>query len=242
MISKSLLLKVLVILLILVGGAAVYWKFKPVVEFAPENTQEGSVPDVSSFKPVSAQIAMFYTKANIPDRRRTFVQIPYYYESGSRREMWLSLETESGTSGVIVLVDHPIFDKLTGWQRLDSPSASLYQKKTKYTSVVEFWNQPPEEAKILADPFLVYKKQLATSKMVTPLSADVNIDEFDYVITTYREPVEKGNHRVFETTVDASQAVLNDKQEMFWKLDIPSNNQGNRIFLGEIHIDYRVGM
>lgn len=228
------------VMILLIGGIFWWWK-KNTGGQAGSQTAVEQPPDVTKFKPIEAMYAIFFTDANIPDRRRTNVQIPYYYEKGGHREVALTLAMEEGVPGVVVLVDHPVFEKMT-WQRLDSPSASLYQKNPKYTTVAEFWNNPPKDAKVLADPYLAYRDQLKGIPSITALTADVNFEEYDYLITTYREPEDKGTYRIFETTVDASKANLDENNKLMWKLDIPDNGPENKVYLGEIHVDYRVGL
>ncbi len=231
---KWLPLGVIVILIIL--GYLRWGQTQRISKEAPQPPTGEPVTSSPEVKQViTTPQAIFFTKAIIPDRRKTYVLIPYKLDN-PHQEMWLSLKTDPNTTEVIVLVDHPIFNQLD-WPYITNDQLTLFQKQTTYQTIEDFLQNPPKES-VITDPHLAYQSQFSQLKTV-PLSTDLDLDQYNYLLTTYKPAYQDQGFTMFETIVDASNGTLDKDQQMLWKLDIPKIGPDNKLYLGEVHVDYR---
>ena len=238
-----LLLAVLLVTVFLVLG--LFYRYPQLSRYLPNyqpplTPSEITARNLPDFSEVSAMFAIFYTEANLPDLSRTFVSFPYYTDRPNP-EIWLKLSVKPSAPEVTVLVSHPIVAQLQqqNWQRLGQDYLSLYQKQTTYQSIDQFLKSPPRSVKILADPVIIARQPFKTWPNIHPLQSDTQLSEYAYFITTYTPPKPIHNYYVFSTMVDASQASLNQENQLTWILDMPEINPDNKLYLGEIHVDYR---
>ena len=193
---------------------------------------------------VESKYILFHTNAYLPKKDNSIVKFPYKFES-EHQELWLSVQVKPGTQPVIILVDHPIFNKLN-WRKIVTESLVLYQEIPKYTSIDEFLEKVPSQEIVIADPHLIYELGIIQGPNVRPLSDwDENLD-FKYFLTTYHEPEIRPNYLWFESKIDLTNAMespcpteMGCKEQITWKLDMPDGGAGNPLHIGMIHVDQR---
>lgn len=178
---------------------------------------------------------IFFFSPTYQARNNTFVSIPFQYE-GAPPIIWIGLETQDGTKPILRFMEHPLLANLD-WPRVENQTYSLYQRSAEFDSVEAFLKNPPN-ATIYIDPFLY---DLNTFPQLNAQSLEVNTDlsQADYILTTYHPLRVENNTRYFETTLDATNARVNDQGELIWYIQAPGVNPENPIQIGEIHVDYR---
>lgn len=192
----------------------------------------------------SASVAIFHTDAFLPKKDNSIISFPYKFDK-SRDEMWLSLKKLENEKSLIILVDHPVFDELTGWTKVENSSYTLYQKVYSFKSVENFISNWPKDRTIISDPHLISDEMILLGPNVFPIHQWQEV-EFEFLLTTYHEPVAQSGYKLFSAKVDISNAVESDcedlaecKKQITWKLDIPNANESNNWYIGMIHLNQR---
>ncbi len=240
--NKGLVAKIIVVVVLGLG----WWYASVQTTSRPQSqpiTNEGrNLPD---FKAITSSYAVFYTSADLIDKTNTVVQFPYYF-STPHQPLFLNLQTNPGTDEVIVLVDHPIIEKVVDWPKIVSNDLVLYQRNQQFNSIENFISNHPKSEIIVADSTLIFNKKIKPDANILSLGEWTDDTNFDYFLTTYHEPIEKDYYNIAEFRVDASNGYLKDCGEnkddchptLTWKLDMP-NSGDETLFLGEVHVDFR---
>lgn len=180
----------------------------------------------------------FYTKIFL-ERDRTFLSIPFNFERGEiEYPVWVFLRTQPGTPTIRRLAYHPQLHKLQ-WSALVIDDASLFQKQEEYGSFEEFLASPPLNALIYVDPQLRidprYKHIISQD-----LTDDTDVEKADYVLTTFK-PLRSDdrNNQYYETFIDATNAFVNEKNELVWQLRGSGVSLENPFYIGQINVGYR---
>jgi len=238
--NKGLVIKIIVLVVLGLG----WWYTGTQISKKPQSIVEGgrNLPD---FKAITSSYAVFYTTADLIDKTNTVVQFPYYF-STPHQPLFLNLQTNPGTNEVIILVDHPIIEKIKTWSKIVSKDLVLYQREQQFSSIDNFINSPPKSGKVVADSALIFNKKIKPDANILSLGEWTSETDFDYFLTTYHEPTIKDYYNIAEFSVDASDGYLKecgeDKDDchptLTWKLDMP-NSGDETLFLGEVHVDFR---
>lgn len=232
--------------ILLLVGLVVLWVFAAKQKPTPQQSQaptEGQ--DLPKFEELTTPFAVFYTKAEIPNKTNTVVQFPYYF-STPHQPFFLTLPTEPGEKSLTVLVDHPIVAVIKDWPKILNERLVLYQKEMTYNSIDDFISAKPVGS--VADPALVFNNVVTAGSWVMPLNEWSEGKDFRYFLTTYHEPKLNAHYNLFETRIDASKGLLQACEKgntsgcvpnLMWKLDMPTVNKENKLYLGEVHVDFR---
>ncbi len=231
----------LVILVLLMGGW-IYTSGRPIEK--PQSQSMGR--NLPEFEAIHSPYAVFFTEAIIPNKSNTVVQFPYYFAT-PHQPLFLTLPTNPEADDVIILVDHPIIEIVKTWPKISSRNLVLYQSNPVYETIDQFLGNVPSSDVVVADSALVFGQVIAPESNVIPLNDWNSEAPFEFFLTTYHEPTDKGHYNLFETRIDASEALLrecpneepNCQPTLMWKLDMPDTDLENTLYIGEIHVDFR---
>lgn len=173
------------------------------------------------------------------DRDQTFVSIPYRYDH-DQQLVWLKLDVDPDSPPVQLLLDHPQSRLITSRPQIHQDLVFLYQVSDTYSSFRDFTNNPPSADNLALDPHLANLDWLASING-TPISTDLDLTEFDYVLTTLIPSRYDPEQDLFyyENLIDATNAQVSDTNEITWFLDAPQATSQNPIYIGTINVDYR---
>lgn len=188
-------------------------------------------------KKIVQPTAVFYSKI-FQARDKTFVSIPYKFEGGEVQPLWLYLSTPAGETTIARLMAHPVLYNLN-WDRIADNHVALYQKSKKYNSIQDFLANPPGIAQVAIDQELI-KVPPYSSLNATTLTPETNPETMDYILTTYQPSRQEGDVFFYETILDATKALVNDKKELSWTIVAPQATTKTPYYIGSIHVDFRL--
>ena len=192
----------------------------------------GKVVETKDGNIINNDFAVIPTKI-VPNRKKTVITIPFIPPK-DRVEVWLSLRLNDEKL-INSLMSHPDLNTLK-WDYASSDRYTLFQKSKQFDSIEDFLINIPENARIQADPD-VLTDSLSSYPNATELSSNINFDEVDYILTTYK-PFYKGNKwSVFKSVFDASNAYI-DNDTMFWTLSMKGVSSSNPFVFQHVYVDY----
>lgn len=203
---------------------------------APVKPQD-IIPKPTQIK-IITPTAMFSTAVFL-NRNKTFISLPYKLGDPAQT-LWLTLQTPESVPPIIRLVSHPVIASLN-WPYLEYNGLRLYQKSPQYQSVKDFIQNPPKNKTTLADPHLI-KDPIFSAHKLQPLAdakEEVDLNNTDYILTTFTESRKDPHFSYYETTLDATPAFVSSEKKLNWQLAISSVSAENPMYLGDIHVDYR---
>jgi len=232
---ESKLSAIVLAIIVLMSSWMIFQEYKKYQAFSATQTPSRNMQDL---KKVISPNAIFYTKI-LSAPSDIHVTIPYRTES--TQPITLTLAGKSGFPSTIILVDHPTLKDLD-WPYVEAENGiRLYQKNTVYESIDAFTKNPPAADEILADkPLLDYGTyQNLKAKPLTDESVSYNRDDFNFILTTFHPPIKEGEYYFFERNLNATNALINDQNEMVWQITASQASQENPYYLGEINIQYQ---
>ena len=179
--------------------------------------------------------AVFYSQI-FKDRDRTFISIPIKFSSGTQIA-WLYLHSNSKKNISTYLIAHPTLETLD-WNRLDDGMFHLYQREPTYTSFANFLSHPPAGSDLMMDEF-TQKQPKFTSLQHQILPKQFDSNSIKYILTTYIKPRIEGGISYYENNIDASDGIVNQKDNLTWELHVPTAASASPYYLGNIHVDYQ---
>jgi hypothetical protein len=209
-------------------GAVINRYYLPQVEIETNQTTNEQF-----IKLVNATV-VFYSKI-FGDRDRTFVFFPFKFDAVDF-PVWLQLESGESNSYLNTrLIHHPQLDQLA-WPKITNDNLTLFQKEPKYKTIEEFLKYPPTQSVVVSDSMLVYEfPQLNAVK----LTNTIEIDQANYILTTFKPARRVDNTYIFEHLFDATNAEINLGEELVWLIDATDASEENPFYIGNIQIDYR---
>lgn len=222
---------IITITIVCLGLTAFYTKvYRPAI---PTIQAEDETPSEITLTNENA----FFNSKIFLDRDATFISIPFKFIN-KPLYIWLYLQPEDDKLPIARLVYHPNFANLT-WPVINNQIYSLYQETPVYSSVDDFLANPPRNAKILADPQLAVKL-VERGFDATQIRQDSQPEEYQYVITTFRQPRIENGYYVFESLIDATEArTTTSGKNLSWHLQAAGASPENPLILRTIHVDYR---
>lgn len=210
---------------------AAYREFYPLSQ--PDITSKQS--NQSNLTRVPSKLAIFGTDVFL-DRQNTFVTVPFKFENEDYM-LWLTLESEEGFAPTLRLMYHPQLANIS-WPVISTDSLSLFQKSSSYSSIEDFIESPPENADIYADYPLIESEQYDHLGALE-LTSDINLDEVDFILTTFRPLRTEAGLFHYDTIIDASHGLVNENNHLVWKIQASQASEQNPYHLDKIHVDYR---
>lgn len=206
-----------------------------------QTTHQAVTPDPTPtpkppYQTITTTRAIFKTQALLPYRERTHLMIPFKTDQ-PHQEIWLSLQTQSDQEEIILLIDHPIFQELN-WPKLVNQQYTLFQKEVNYQSMEEFLSNPPPADQIVADYPLINRGIVPVGSKA--LEKSTNFNNFQYFLTTYRPHEYQNDFLVYRTVFDSSTGQLNEQDQLTWVFNMPSISPENKLYLKNIHVDFRL--
>lgn len=189
----------------------------------------------SQFQKIVQPNVFFYSKS-FGDLKHTFISLPYKFDQP--QIMWLKPDLQDEAEIIDLLVSHPQLN-LLDWPVIDDPTYEihLYQRESAYASVEDFIYDLPAKG-IAADPLLISRYKLPATTQ--SLDSVIDLNAADYILTSYIPSRRDQQQNFYETTLDLSEAKLNDSHEIVWYLQAPEASESSPLYIGEIHIDYRI--
>jgi hypothetical protein len=192
----------------------------------------------SNFEAITSPATFFYTKIFL-DRDRTFISVPLKTQDNPiSYPIWVYLKNESGFRNTELLAYHPGLIDLN-WPKISTENINLFQKEPIYNSFEDFLAGSLDNKVIYADPELALDPRFAPLNP-RPIEDQTSFEDADFILTTFQVPRMEGNISFFETIIDATNAFVNDKNELVWQIKGTEASEDNPFYLGEIHIDYRL--
>jgi hypothetical protein len=188
---------------------------------------------------ISEATSFFYTQVFL-DRDQTFISLPFRFPAeSSSQPLWLLLMA-SDNNHLVRLIHHPEIATIN-WPMVESDGIFVYQRQKNYASLDQLIQSPPSKDTLLLDYSLKDLPWFTDLSGVTisPQNSSFNLAQIDYIVTTYHSPRIENEWSMFETTVDASRAQVNDKDELIWEIYAPLATVENPYLVGTIHVDYR---
>lgn len=199
------------------------------------NTQSKAPESPQSLQKVIQPNAFFYS-GSVTKRDQTQISINYVL-GGFPHVMYVDLVVGDGTGSISRLVTHPLLTTLN-WEYAESNGIRLYQKTKIFDSLDEFVAQPPDGQTILADEALLitntYKDLHAK-----PLNEFATLDGIAYIVTTYVPSQPLGNGYRYQAVLDASNALINLKNELVWHIRVPTATPEHPFYLGGVEVHYQ---
>ena len=237
----------LVLISAFIGGYYLYHQNPTILnQIIPQKEQSNNASGTGNPKyksneeltPLTQDWAFFNTDAIVPERRYTVITTQFKIENDPG-QIWLTATTQDdATIPIIALIYHPDLVNLD-WDVLNEPYYSLYQKEHKFDTIADFLANTPEDATIIADPHLITYEIIKPDRNVINLAEAENIQDADYIFTSFHPPVVEGQFYTFTNAVDASQARIDEANTISWKMDFESTSPENPIYLVGLHVDYR---
>ncbi len=204
--------------------------------------QDNATNQTTPLQEVIQPNAFFYTKIFL-NRNKTFISVPYKFKQ-QELTLWLSLSTQTGYPQINRLIYHPTLAQLD-WDYLRSPGddgLTLYQKSKRYSNLNDFLANPPKGATILGDDYLLNHPSYQHLQL-QPLPDDpkaIDLASVDYILTTFNPQIRHENElQFYETILDATNALVDDKDQLSWLIYAPYATDSASFYIGNIHVDYR---
>lgn len=169
----------------------------------------------------------------VAQRNKTIITIPFIPPK-ERVEVWLSLRLNNELKQNM-LMSHADLNKLD-WDHVGNDSLTLFQKSKTFDNIDDFIQNPPLDKKIEADPDLIITL-FQNNPAIKPLSAKIDLENTDYILTTYRPFYTQNQWSVFKTTIDATDAFV-DKDSMFMEFLAKGISETNPFIFEQVYIDY----
>jgi hypothetical protein len=197
---------------------------------APIDT--GKVRETSEGNIITNDFAVIPTQI-VPFRKKTVITIPFKPPK-ERVEVWLSLRLKD--EGLInSLMSHPDLNSLT-WEYVGNDRYTLYQKNKSYATVETFLKDPPKDATVQADPDII-KAQVLSSGNISELASTIDLNQVDYILTSYKPHYIENEWRVFKSVFDATDAYINE-DTMYWTLTMKGVSVSNPFIFKRVFVDY----
>lgn len=200
----------------------------------PENTESNTVVSQDNLTPHIENFVFFYTKT-FDNRSKTRIVLPFSYKSETAPILFVGFSPDNDAQRVGYLFSHPQLNNIA-WDRLSSNKLNLYQRTKTYKTLEEFIANPPDKSRIIVDDLI--SKEYQQFQGTSNTENEFDLENYDYILTTYVPHTIQEGVTYYENTIDASQAALNDNGEIEWFIRYPHATEDTPYLLGEIHIDY----
>lgn len=235
--SPSLSTIITLMVITIIGVWAVATRYSRGTKPIAQQPDQSVVPLTTNFKKIISSNAFFYSKV-YPKLDKTFISIPYKFTSNPQ-PLWLILETQAGIPRIGRLMYHPDLEKLD-WHTVTNGTVTLYQREPTYTSVEDFIQSPPHSGVLIDPPLTVIADYVNLKNAdLIPESGHLDLNTHQYILTSYSPPRHENDYNFYETTIDATIAQPNDRNELVWLIHAPDAGDNNPYLLGNIHVDYR---
>ena len=228
-ITYKLELTTLLIFLVLGVTAAFTQQHPSLTQTVKEN-----VITKGSLEERDQSFVFFYTKKFI-ERPKAELIIPFSYETEQAPILFVGFTPNQENTQVAHLISHPQLDDLN-WSSIQTEDLTLYQKSSNYNSIDEFLKNPPEISKTIVDDLLLQDHPQLEGASNT--ESTFPLEEFDYILTTYKKPEIQDNIYYAKTIFKIDNAELNENQEIQWFVRAPQADQENKYLLGNINVNY----
>jgi hypothetical protein len=189
----------------------------------------------TNYTAIKAPIAFIYTDAVETPKSKTQVTIPLRFTS-TPKELWLVIEQETGNYPAKILISHPVLNQIN-WTKISDGYHYLWQKKPTYQTIAEFTNRLPPNSQLLIDSSLqgFYQKTISG----TLLTETTDINDYDYIFTTFPGVTGSQNQIISTSTLDASFATKDPQNKYTWRIESKDASPDNPYYLGPINIGYQ---
>lgn len=225
--KKSTLIFIAVFFILIIGALYAYNRNQGQSEI-----DLGKVIETKNGNIINNDFAIIPTKI-VPNRKKTVVTIPFIPPK-ERVEVWLSLRLNNEKL-INTLMSHPDLNKIN-WGYVSSERYTLFQKNKNFNNIDDFLKNIPDDAQIQADPDIVMEL-LSNYSNASKLAAEINFNEVDYILTTYKPFYKENKWSVFKSVFDASDAFV-DKDTIFWTLSMKGVSPSNPFVFEHIYVDY----
>ncbi len=220
---------VIVVLTLAVVGAHHY------TQALINRTYNPPTPTQTSVQKVVQPNAFFYSGV-VAKRDQTQVSITYSL-GDYPHVMYLDLVMPEASESLTRLITHPLLTLLP-WQYIEEDGVRLYQKSKTLDTLAQLKQQPPLRGTLLADPQLLLTAEFKVLQ-AKPLNEFASLEGIEYILTTYTPSQPQGNGYRYQTFLDASDALVNLKNELVWHLRIPTATAEHPLYLGGVEVNYQ---
>ncbi|NMB56615.1 hypothetical protein GYA19_01600 [Candidatus Beckwithbacteria bacterium] len=227
-----------ILVVALIGFLAVYGVKQWQKDQKKENNKKVQGEQTNEVQNIYTQQAGFSTKTTAI-KQKTSIKIVYKLPQ-EKGPIWLKLATQKEHPQIYRLIYHPMFEKLewNKWVKLTNDKYTFLEKTQAYQSIEDFLKNPPVNTHILIDNTVDEEYFLPNNKVsyIDDHEED-NLDEIDYILTTYKPSAEENNFLVYENTIDATYA-LESEGNLSWQLTMASVSQDNPMQIDSIDVVY----
>lgn len=221
------------IALIVLGGIAIFGAFSNI---QADSIQQNKAPnplnqDVSSFTEYTQNTVIFYSRVFLK-RNKTQVTIPYSFKDNQPQILSFGFTSNEGTKEYLIY--HPQLDGIA-WDSVSNNELTLFQRESEFESVEAFIENPPEEG-FVVDPILHQQYEQLQDSPTT--NSPFEMEETDFILTTYKPSINQGTANYYQTVIDASNAVLDAQNQIEWFIRAPQVSEENPYYLGNLDINY----
>jgi hypothetical protein len=217
------------IVLTLLGLTAAFTQASPRTVTPQTNPRNQSPAD---FNEHTENLVNFASQVFL-SQAKTQITVPFQYPE-QPPVLYLVYPTNVGTA-LAFLISHPQLNSLD-WPSTRSGAFTLYQRQPTYSTLEDFLANPPDLDRVLADAQAQH--DFPELQDTTGLNHPVNLDDYDFIVTNFTLP-EYDNGAYYSTLViDASNAQVNDQNQIIWAIRAPDASEANPYRLGNIHVDY----
>lgn len=176
------------------------------------------------------QFVMFYSRVFM-QRNKTRVSFPFAFPE--RVEiMWLGFDVRDDDDRFEVLVSHPQLIDLP-WVVVGESPVFLHQRNPEFSTAEEFLENLPDDfaRRTVVDPDL--KRRFPQTEGTRETTAEFDLDEVDFILTTFNHPVSREGVYYFSAVVDATRAEVGESDDINWYLTVPAAQ--------DREVEYRLG-
>jgi hypothetical protein len=191
-------------------------------------------PNQGNWQRIISSDAIFVTKIFL-DRSSTYITVPIRFDDNPKVS-WISLDSTSSSVPHAFLMTHPQLETLD-WPTVKKDLITLYQRQETYPSIEAFVTNPPPRNRTAIEDGI---KQLDYYKNVPgyPIDQAFDVNNVDYILTTYVKPKTENGIYYYENIIDASEASVDHNNNLGWRITVPDTSSASAYYLGQIHIDY----
>ena len=196
--------------------------------------QNNTIVQASSLNKHTETFVFFFTQV-FGDRDKTRIVVPFSYDTPDAPILFVGFSPDTNSPRIGFLLSHPQLNSLT-WPRLTSGTLNLYQKTPTYQSVADFLNQPPDLSRVIIDDLI--SKQYSQFKDTGNTEEPFNLDNTDYILTTFIPLENSDGVYYYENIIDTNGARLTEANQIEWFIRAPHADAKNPYKLGQISVDY----
>lgn len=151
------------------------------------------------------------------------VTISFFYNCQPNcQDLDLQLKTKQGPPMSILLSSQKLEN--LDWFYVEDSGMLLYQKYPKFTSLTDFF-QNRKNACIIVEDNLIQLLHLQTLPNIHKLSQTENLNDCDYLLSTYFKPRMFWGWASFQRTLDLMNAYRDENSNLVWTVTYQGNNQ-----------------